>query len=339
MEDYRKKEEKKLLDAVKCNPPDIAFLKNRVWLEKGLMTFQVRKVAWLLFIGADPENILQCPTYEEAYRDDHQIEVDVNRSFVHFKESKKMSNEDLIVHRRDLTILIRSLLIEHPSMHYYQGFHDIVEFLMIYSKFNLNWTYTIMKQLMESYLKDFMTPNLTEVEKLLQLVYPILNLRCPELIPVLKNPDKIPVVILPWILTLFSHSLSSIYEVARLFDVMLLHPILSLYVASSVVLHFKSELLSSAEDRSAVYSILNTLGSQSLPLEKIIRDTQYFYISIPPSSALKRAQKEGIDISSDSMVRMKNEEPRVRRQTLQTVGLLVTAMSVAFVAVIGAMRS
>jgi len=85
------------------------------------------------------------------------------------------------------------------------------------------------------------------------------------------------VVILPWILTLyefiliisfrFSHSLSSIYEVARLFDVMLLHPILSLYVASSVlicfandfkvVLHFKSELLSSAEDRSAVYSILN----------------------------------------------------------------------------------
>mgnify|MGYP001787281995 FL=1 len=33
-----------------------------------------------------------------------------------------------------------------------------------------------------------MTPNLTEVEKLLQLVYPILNLRCPELIPVLKNP-------------------------------------------------------------------------------------------------------------------------------------------------------
>jgi len=23
----------------------------------------VRKVAWLLFIGADPENILQCPSY------------------------------------------------------------------------------------------------------------------------------------------------------------------------------------------------------------------------------------------------------------------------------------
>lgn len=33
-----------------------------------------------------------------------------------------------------------------------------------------------------------MTPDITEVEKLLQLVYPILSLRCPELIPVLKNP-------------------------------------------------------------------------------------------------------------------------------------------------------
>ena len=39
-----------------------------------------------------------------------------------------------------------------------------------------------------SFNRDFMTPDLTEVEKLLQLIYPILRLRCSELIPVLKNP-------------------------------------------------------------------------------------------------------------------------------------------------------
>ena len=32
----------------------------------------------------------------------------------------------------------------------------------------------------------------------------------------------------------FTHTLTSVYEVARLFDVMLLHPILSLYVAAAV---------------------------------------------------------------------------------------------------------
>ena len=78
-------------------------------------------------------------------------------------ESKKLSDEDLylwiagfisrVVHRKEMTMLIRSLMIEHPLMHYYQGFHDIIEFLMIYSKFNINWTYTMMKRLMESYLR------------------------------------------------------------------------------------------------------------------------------------------------------------------------------------------
>ena len=55
---------------------------------------------------------------------------------------------------------------------------------------------------------------------------------------------KTPVVILPWVITLlpsrllltrsFSHSLSSIYQVARLMDVMLLHPLMSTYVSASV---------------------------------------------------------------------------------------------------------
>ena len=33
-----------------------------------------------------------------------------------------------------------------------------------------------------------MLPNLSEVEKLLKLVYPILQRHSPELIPILKNP-------------------------------------------------------------------------------------------------------------------------------------------------------
>ena len=46
-------------------------------------------------------------------------------------------------------------MIEAPDKHYYQGFHDIVEFLLLYSKFDINWTYTMMKGLMKSYIAYF----------------------------------------------------------------------------------------------------------------------------------------------------------------------------------------
>mgnify|MGYP004515463687 CR=1 FL=1 len=38
-----------------------------------------------------------------------------------------------------------------------------------------------------------MLPNLSEVEKLLKLVYPILHRHSPELIPILKNPVLVSV--------------------------------------------------------------------------------------------------------------------------------------------------
>ena len=34
-------------------------------------------------------------------------------------------------------------------------------------------------------------------------------------------------------------------------------------------------------------------------IDLIIGDTQYFYVSMPPSSALQRAKKEGVNISSE----------------------------------------
>ena len=52
----------------------------------------MRKQAWFYLIGEDPKDIFPCrgmdwcgfsvAEYMEAYRDDHQIDVDVQRSFV-----------------------------------------------------------------------------------------------------------------------------------------------------------------------------------------------------------------------------------------------------------------
>ena len=55
--------------------------------------------------------------------------------------------------RAILKRIIRAVLIEEPSFHYYQGFHDIVEFLLVYSQFRVDWTYSLVKRLMHSYLR------------------------------------------------------------------------------------------------------------------------------------------------------------------------------------------
>ena len=84
--------------------------------------------------------------------------------------------------------MIKAILMEDETLYYYQGFHDIVEFFLLVSDFDLDWTYTILKSLTHQYLKDYMHSNMSEVEKLLQLLYPILEIRCKELVPILQNP-------------------------------------------------------------------------------------------------------------------------------------------------------
>ena len=91
-------------------------------------------------------------------------------------------------HRAELRRVIKAVLMEDPSLYYYQGFHDIVEFFLLVSDFDIHWTFTIMKSLSRQYLKDYMHSNMSEVETLLQLLYPILDIRSKELVPVLQNP-------------------------------------------------------------------------------------------------------------------------------------------------------
>ena len=59
---------------------------------------------------------------------------------------------------------------------------------MLISRFDVDWTYTMIKALIHTHLRDYMGADLTEVEQLLQLLYPILDKRAPELVPILQNP-------------------------------------------------------------------------------------------------------------------------------------------------------
>ena len=52
--------------------------------KRGLLSINVRRDAWLLLLGQNPYELQVCPCLSLAkeYRTDHQIEVDIERSFV-----------------------------------------------------------------------------------------------------------------------------------------------------------------------------------------------------------------------------------------------------------------
>lgn len=70
--------------AIHSDPPNVSYLKERVWMENGLLSTSIRREAWLLLLGEDPNEILTCPNYKEPIRDENQIKVDVDRSFVYY---------------------------------------------------------------------------------------------------------------------------------------------------------------------------------------------------------------------------------------------------------------
>ena len=43
---------------------------------------------------------------------------------------------------------------------------------------------------------------------------------------------------------------------ARLFDVLLLHPLMSLYLSAAIVHHFRDQPRAAPDDRSALYRVL-----------------------------------------------------------------------------------
>ncbi|KAK8831856.1 hypothetical protein WA577_001913 [Blastocystis sp. JDR] len=299
--EYQKTEERKIIKAIRSTPPDIDTIKERVWMERGLLSINVRRDAWLLLLGQNPYELQVCPSYTDEYRTDHQIEVDIERSFVHFDGYDKIDPSTLLAYRESLARVIYSVLLEDPSLHYYQGFHDIVEFFLLISRFDVNWTYTMIKALIRTHLRDYMGADLTEVERLLQLLYPILEKRAPELVPILQTPAQTPVIVLPWVITLFAHSLHSVYQVARLMDVMLLHPLMPLYVSAAVVLHFREKLLR-MQERFQLYQLLGRLAEHELPLEKVLRDAQFFFTALPPRALLAQGRRRGVELPEESMV-------------------------------------
>ena len=185
----------------------------------------------------------------------------------------------LSVLKAALLDLIVQVLREHPTLSYFQGYHDIVQvFLLVLGSQQAAKAVEYVSLLR---IRDFMLPTLDPSLAHLQLLPAILSAVDPGLCRHISTIK--PNFALAATLTLFAHNIQEYADVARLFDFFLAQPaVMSIYIFAAIILQRKEELLEiPVEDFDILHVVLQRLPER-LDVEALIAQTMSLYRKHPP---------------------------------------------------------
>ncbi|KAL9082309.1 MAG: hypothetical protein Q9159_006513 [Coniocarpon cinnabarinum] len=277
-----------------CSEQDIAGLVDLATSPEGLVNDACRRKAWPILLGCEDDTLM---TWENLgttnakigtglhwqslpeHPDEDQVGLDVGRSYVYDPDSD--GDRQIAVRRQELGSLIIQTLREHPYLRYFQGYHDIVQVLLLV--LGREKATNAVARLSVLRIRDFMLPTLAGAVVHLKLLLPIVRVVEPELEQRLS--DTQPFFALPATLTLYAHEIEEYADIARLFDFFLAQPAsMPIYLFATVVIGRKQELLHVEDDEpEMLHAILSKLPSP-LDLEALIKHTLELYGSHPPQS-------------------------------------------------------
>jgi len=266
----------------------------------GLLTDEVRVRVWPRLLGINMlETVTVLPGEEElsTHPEYNQVVLDVNRSLKRFPPGIEEAERPLL--QDQLTRLIVRVLVAQPTLHYYQGYHDVaITFLLVVGE---HIGYQIMEKLSVSHLSKFMAPNMEQTMSLLQLMYPIIRLSNPSLHSHLVQAELGTIFALPWLITWFGHVLPDYSDVVRLYDFFLAGPpLMPVYLATAIVLHRQEEILATECEMSAVHGLLAKIPV-NLPFESLLVNCQQLYEKFPPYKVEREAE---LDLARQKEERM-----------------------------------
>ncbi|EPE26119.1 Ypt/Rab-GAP of gyp1p [Glarea lozoyensis ATCC 20868] len=261
-----------------CNRQDLESLRSLATSEGGLVSDDLRRRAWPLLLGPteDPrDDWRELP----KHRDEDQVELDVNRSFIFYPNDQ--SAKDLAKRKKELSELITEVLRRQPFLCYFQGYHDICQvFLLVLEPLRRA---PVVARLSTLRIRDFMLPTLTPALAQLRLIPSILYAVSPKLYHHLSQTQ--PFFALSGTLTMYAHDIQEYGDIARLFDVFLAREAaFSVYMFAQIVLQRSDELFETpADEPEMLHSILSKLP-QPLDLEALIKNTVGLIENHPPES-------------------------------------------------------
>ena len=230
--------------------------------------------------------------------------------------------------KRELSSIITQVLREHPSLSYFQGFHDIVQvFLLV---LGVERAADAVAYLSLLRIRDFMLPSLSPALAHLHLLPAILYVVDAPLSQHLSSTQ--PFFALAATLTLYAHDIQEYGDIARLFDVLLAQPaVVSVYFFAVIILSRRDELFDIPSDEpEMLHSVLSKLP-KPLNLEALITKTMVLFREHPPEklpwrvwakispfsvlkttygSTARQSLKDGESFLEMQMLQMKREKLR-----------------------------
>jgi len=198
-----------------CEKKDIESLIHLATSRYGLIEDGYRRRAWPIILGCI--GAIGAEDWQELRRhhDEGQVKLDVDRAFVYYPDK---DTEAATKRRRDdLYDLITRTLREHPSLNYFQGYHDIVQLFLLVLGAEAAVEPVARLSLLRT--RDFMLPTLSGTTPHLNLLPSILKAADPELQKHLASTE--PFFALSATLTMYAHDIEDFKDITRLFDFLL----------------------------------------------------------------------------------------------------------------------
>lgn len=262
-------------------------LKSTAFSCGGFLDNDLRILVWpkLLDIDQTPLPSFSQETLKsnEFYR---QVILDVDRSLKRFPPS--VHEEKRILYQDSLTKMIIRVLCCNPSLHYYQGYHDIcLTFLLMMEE---EVAFKIVNKVSNSHLKYFMEETMTCTSNHLQIIYLILKDEEPKLHDYLTRSEVGTIFSLSWVITWFSHVLSDFDDITRLFDFFISsHFLMPIYLSVSILLYKREKIYTIDCDMASMHKYLTGIPhNEKLPFDKLVMDTLALSAKHPPGDTLNR---------------------------------------------------
>ena len=209
----------------------------------------------------------------------------------------------------ELSDLITEVLRRHPMLCYFQGYHDIVQVLLLV--LGVENAGPAVAHLSLLRIRDFMLPSLSPALIHLRLLPSILYCMNPPLCRHLSQTQ--PFFALAATLTLYAHDIQEYGDIARLFDFLLAQEsVVSIYLFAVIIQSRTDELFEiPADEPEMLHSVLSKMP-KPLDLEDLISKTMALYKRHPPQKLPDRIWRR---VSSNSV--LKTTQALTAEQTLE----------------------
>lgn len=97
----------------------------------GFLTHRLRARLWPKLLHINRYALGDFRVYLDPHRDDAQVKCDVDRCLWGFRHTSLWAEHHRASRRRALTSLISAMLCKHPTLFYYQGFHDVASIFLL----------------------------------------------------------------------------------------------------------------------------------------------------------------------------------------------------------------